>query len=195
VLNDSSDFTPVSLNITPQGTSNAGSNPTIEKLKTALDVAVNVGFIVGSGLEKGPAAVEEGLPALEADIPALEPALNKAGQEFENIVSKLRGAGEAIKDGEFSIINWENYPEKLPQPEGTFRLIQGDEYDAARAAANRANQSIHAADPSLKGMQIHEIQPIKFDGSPTDIANKIPLSPEHAGTTTWWRMLQRGLEK
>ena len=106
------------------------------------------------------------------------------------------GAGKTVKDGEFSIINWENYPEKLPQPEGPFRLIQGDEYDAARATANRANQSIHAADPSLKGMQIHEIQPVKFDGSPTDISNKIPLSPlEHAGATTWWRMIQRGLEK
>lgn len=75
-------------------------------------------------------------------------------------------------------------------------MIDGDEYDTARSAANQANRALHSADPSLKGMQIHEIQPVKFDGNPTDIANKIPLTPsEHAKATTWWRMLQRKLEK
>ncbi len=104
-------------------------------------------------------------------------------------------ASVAVKEGEFSIINWKNYSENLLRPQGPFRLIQGEEYDAARAAANQTNSAIHAADPSLKGMQIHEIQPIKFGGSPTGISNKIPLSPlEHARATTWWRILQRMLE-
>ena len=31
--------------------------------------------------------------------------------------------------------------------------------------------------PHLKGLQIHEVHPVKFGGSPTDPANKIYLSP------------------
>jgi len=106
------------------------------------------------------------------------------------------GAGKAVKNGEFSISNWDNYPTNTPKPEGPFKMIEGSEYDAARNAANQANRAMHTADPSLNGMQIHEIQPVKFGGSPTDITNKIPLSPlEHAKATTWWRQLQREMQK
>jgi hypothetical protein len=75
-------------------------------------------------------------------------------------------------------------------------LLEGDEYATARAAANQANRAMHAADPTLDGLQIHEIQPVKFGGSPTDPLNKIPLTPAvHARATTWWNQLQRGLTK
>jgi hypothetical protein len=74
-------------------------------------------------------------------------------------------------------------------------LLQGDEYNESRTAANRANRAIHNADSSLKGMHIHEIQPVKFGGSPIDMSNKIALSlSEHAKATSWWRALQRHLE-
>jgi hypothetical protein len=47
----------------------------------------------------------------------------------------------------------------------------------------------------LKGLQIHEIQPVKFGGSPVDSANKIALDPlDHAQYTVWWNRLQRGLD-
>lgn len=108
---------------------------------------------------------------------------------------RAEGVGEAVKEGEFSIINWENYSENIPQQEGPFRLVQGEEYDAARAAANQANRALHEADPSLEGMQIHEIQPVKFGGSPTDLANKIALTPpEHMQYTIWWNRLLRNLK-
>ena len=120
---------------------------------------------------------------------------NATAQAENAITQAVEGVGKVGQDGEFSIINWDNYPENIPQPQGPFRLINGEEYDAARAAANQTNRAIHAADPSLEGMQIHEIQPVKFAGSPTDITNKIPLTPlEHARVTTWWRVLQRMLE-
>jgi RHS repeat-associated protein len=96
--------------------------------------------------------------------------------------------------GDFSISNWEGYPADIPQPAGPFRVIGGDEYAAARNAANNANRAVHRADASLAGKQIHEIQPVKFNGSPTDAANKIALAPaEHTAVTTWWASFLRGL--
>ncbi len=101
----------------------------------------------------------------------------------------------ALKEGSFSIVDWSGYPANLPKPTGPFRLLEGAEYDAARAEANAANRAMHQADPSLNGLQLHEIQPVKFGGSPTDPLNKIPLTPQqHAPATTWWNQLQRNLE-
>ena len=98
-------------------------------------------------------------------------------------------------EGSFSISNWSNYPAGVPKPTGPFRLIGGEEYDAARSAANSANRALHKADPLFDGLQLHEIQPVKFGGSPTDPLNKIPLTPaEHAPVTSWWNQLQRSLE-
>ena len=96
----------------------------------------------------------------------------------------------------FKIKNCGKYPDNLPKPKGPFRLLEGSEYEEARAAANTVNRAIHEADPLLNGKQIHEIQPVKFGGSPTDPSNKIPLTPsEHAKATTWWRRLQREFEQ
>jgi hypothetical protein len=106
--------------------------------------------------------------------------------------------GVAIEEdeaaGEFVISDWEGYPADVPVPEGSFRIVAGEEYSEARAAANNANRAMHRADPSLTGKQIHEIKPVKFGGSPTDPANKVPLSPtKHAEVTTWWNRLLRTL--
>ncbi len=85
-------------------------------------------------------------------------------------------AAESVAEGSFSITKqgWQGYPSnpKVPKPEGrTFRLLQGAEKDAERKAANNANRAAHRADPSLAGKEIHEIQPVKLGGSPTDPAN------------------------
>jgi hypothetical protein len=97
--------------------------------------------------------------------------------------------------GEFSLTEkaFENYPKgKAAKPKGPFRILEGDEYAAARAEADAANRSIHAKNPMLKGKQIHEVHPVKFGGSPTDPKNKIALSPtEHQQYTTFWRRLLR----
>ena len=122
--------------------------------------------------------------------------VNKAFTDEPVSWNATEGAGNAAKNGEFSIINWDNYPNNLPKPDGPFRLIEGVEYDTARGVANQTNQAMHTANPTLKGMQIHEIHPVKFGGSAADISNKIPLTPsEHAKATTWWRMLQKDLQK
>ncbi|RME56046.1 HNH endonuclease [Candidatus Parcubacteria bacterium] len=98
-----------------------------------------------------------------------------------------------VEEGSFSIIDWAGYPNG-PKPEGPFRILEGEEYEKARKAANSVNRAMHRANPSLQGLQIHEIHPIKFGGSPTDLTNKIPLTrPEHAQYTTWWNRLLRNL--
>ncbi len=58
----------------------------------------------------------------------------------------------------------------------------------ARNLANSTNQSLRNSNPSFfKGLEIHEIQPVKFNGSPTDLTNKLFLSPtEHKSYTKYW---------
>lgn len=98
--------------------------------------------------------------------------------------------------GEFNVASWSGYPRGVPQPGGTLRLVEGAEYSEARSAANAANRALHAGDPALAGQHIHEIQPVKFGGSPTSLANKIPLSPsQHAEVTTWWNRLLRSMRE
>ena len=98
--------------------------------------------------------------------------------------------------GDFSISDWTDYPEGVPRPAGPFNLLFGDAYDAARSAANAANRGLHLSDPgTYGGMDIHENQPVKFGGSPTDLENKIPLPrSKHSLCTNWWNALQRGIE-
>lgn len=60
---------------------------------------------------------------------------------------------------------------------------------------NAVSSHLWATDPNT-GMEIHEIQPVKFGGSPTDISNKIPLptSVHRSEVTPWWNDMQRSIE-
>lgn len=47
----------------------------------------------------------------------------------------------------------------------------------------------------MAGLEIHEIQPIKFGGNPASLANKTLLPDSiHDAYTVWWNQLQYGLE-
>jgi hypothetical protein len=96
------------------------------------------------------------------------------------------------EEGSFSIIDWRGYPANLPKPKGPFRLLEGKEYTTARGSANNANRAYRNASPeSVAGKEVHEIQPVKFGGSPTGPANKLPLTAaEHGSVSGWWRKLQ-----
>ncbi len=116
-----------------------------------------------------------------------EGALTTAGALVEE--------GEAL-DGSFSIWDWEGYPEGIPKPRGPFRLIEGEEYAAARNAANNANRAIREeADLVGKGVNVHELTPVKFGGSPTDLSNKIILDASfHASQVTpWWNKIMNSI--
>ena len=133
-----------------------------------------------------------GLSALIGAVGA--PVLGKVSGSV-GLVFRSGPAADATGDG-IRIADWSGYPESLLKPTGPFNLLSGDEYAAARAAANSANRALRAeADGGLDGLQIHEIQPVKWGGDPTDIANKLAIPPElHYEVTAWWNALQRALE-
>ena len=110
---------------------------------------------------------------------------------------RSRYTGSSLRWGSFSISHWAGYPEGVPKPKGPFRLLTGEEYKAARKAANAANKKLRQANPGrYAGKDIHEIHPVKFGGSPTDPANKIALDrAKHREVTDWWGRLQRDLEQ
>ena len=99
--------------------------------------------------------------------------------------------------GEFSISDWSGYPAGIPRPEGPLRLIEGAEYDAARKAANQANRHIRRSNDLIgKPVDVHEIKPVKFGGSPTDLDNKLIIDRDlhRQEVTPWWNEFQDYLE-
>jgi hypothetical protein len=165
---------------------------TFAKIKAALSGYANK---VASG---NPRAIGLGLfEAASSIFPVAK--LSKLDKIADVAKATIKGADNIpnLPNGSFSITEqgFKGYPAGLPKPAGPFRLLQGAEYDAARKAANNANRAAHRADASLAGKQIHEIQPVKFGGSPTNAANKVPLTPQqHSPFTTWWSRLQRSLK-
>jgi len=107
--------------------------------------------------------------------------------------------GGAALDGSFSIteLGWQGYPKGIPRPKGPFRLLQGEEYAAARAAANDANKAL-SNELGLRGkfVDIHEITPVKFGGSPTNINNKMFLDRtfHQSQVTPFWNKIMNGIQ-
>jgi hypothetical protein len=145
------------------------------------------GALAGDFANAAPELAEDVESALASDA---APAIVDTGS------SVTADATTTLADGSFSISDWNGYPDYLPMPEGPFRLLKGEEYEAARSAADAANRALRAENPGLQGWEIHEIQPVKFGGSPTAIDNKFPLPPSvHRGEVTpWWNQLQRDIE-
>ena len=146
-------------------------------------------------LAAGPAG--EGA-ALAADS-VLKLALPSSnGEVIENFNTALMGmvAGVDLPTGEFSIIKWQGFPEGVPKPTGPFRILAGEEYQVARSTANNANRVLRSGDATLAGKQIHEIQPVKLNGSPTNVTNKVALPPQdHAKVTTWFNRFLRQMKE
>ena len=139
-------------------------------------------------------------PAFQPDLPDAADAGRQAAGLL--LMGRFGAAGDAgvaaseIKAGSFSIVDWSGYPSGVPQPTGLFRLIEGDEYDAARSAANAANREMRQ-DLSLVGkpVDVHEVKPVKFGGSPTDAANKVvlPRDLHRQEVTPWWNQMMRDI--
>jgi hypothetical protein len=92
----------------------------------------------------------------------------------------------------FRIVGWKNYPSWATRPTGWMRPINGAEYAASGGAKTATNGGIRrGSGGQLGGYDIHEWQPTKFNGSPTDLANKAALPEEmHSELTIWWYGLQ-----
>jgi filamentous hemagglutinin len=99
-----------------------------------------------------------------------------------------------VKSGSFSVVDWAGYPANLPKITGPVNLIEGAEYTAARRVADVTNNGLREGF-GFRGveMDIHEIQPVKFGGSPTDPLNKmlLPIDLHRQVVTPFWNQLQR----
>jgi hypothetical protein len=131
----------------------------------------------------------------EEQARALEGLLEEIDSERKKEDNQVKKRGIVLLDkGYFQIINWTGYPEG-EIPSGPFIMLEGEEYNAARKLANNVNASLHKQNSSYDGMQIHEIHPIKFGGSPTGQDNKIILTPpEHIAYTNFWNLLLKNLK-
>ena len=123
-------------------------------------------------------------------------AVNIQSSQFASAAGAEGIAKGAAKSGEFSIVDWNDYPAGVPKPQGPFRLVEGAEYDTARKAANQANNQLRQTN-NLRGqpVEVHEVQPVKFGGSPTDLSNKIIIDKalHRQEISPWWGRLQRDL--
>ena len=120
-------------------------------------------------------------------------AAERGGVAAEVATERTAVGGAAdLRSGSFSISDWSAYPAGVPRPQGPFRIVEGAEYDAARTAANKANAATRR-EQGLVGqpVDVHEIQPVKFGGSPTDPANKAipPRDVHRQQVTPWWSQL------
>ena len=121
----------------------------------------------------------------------------------------------------FDICDWTDYPavkgrpiergpdgtikmgteQTVPRPQGPFRLRPGKEKDVGSYYANARKEADAASDSIQRalgrpGVEIHELQPVKFGGSPTDISNKWALAhDQHTPLSTFFRRIQRQVEK
>lgn len=69
-------------------------------------------------------------------------------------------------------------------------------YYEAKNDCNIINRQLRKNDPTLKGLQIHEIEPVKLGGNPTDTTNKTFLTrEEHAKVVIWWNRKIREIRK
>ena len=94
--------------------------------------------------------------------------------------------------GTFIIKDWSDYPDDyvpVPDQNKVWTFLEGDEYNSARDSANIFNRNMRAADPyyANNGLEIHEIEPVKMGGSPTDINNKTAIQSQvHRRYVTPW---------
>ena len=104
--------------------------------------------------------------------------------------------------GTFIIKDWSKYPDDyvpLPNKNKEWRLLEGDEYELARRQANEANKNIRNGDNyySDNRLEIHEIEPVKFGGSPIDLDNKTAIQGRvhRKYVTPWWNKIRNEVKK
>ena len=104
--------------------------------------------------------------------------------------------------GTFIIKDWSDYPDDyvpVPDQNKVWTFLEGDEYNSARDSANIFNRNMRAADPyyANNGLEIHEIEPVKMGGSPTDINNKTSIQSQvhRRYVTPWWNKIRDEVKK
>lgn len=98
----------------------------------------------------------------------------------------------------FQITDWSDYPDDyvpMPNQNQTFVMLEGQDYNSARDQANKVNAATRRSDSyySDNNLEIHEVVPVKFGGSPTDPNNKVAIQAQaHRGyVTPWWNKIKK----
>ena len=109
------------------------------------------------------------------------------------------------KTGTFKIDDWSAYPDDyvpLPDKNKIWTFLEGEEYEIARKKANGANRNLRKSDNyySDNRLEIHEVEPVKFGGSPADLTNKTAIQGQahRKYVTPWWNKIRdevKGLKK
>ena len=169
----------------------------------------------GKGVWNGGVSLVEGVLNLFAGAPYLEdrdynPFLSGVRAQYDTpvfgaAIEVLTGVGafKVLGDvgaarpmaptgepGAFSIVDWGGYSGRCAK---TARHVPAvgrcGVRGSFRAAANQANSALRK-EQGLVGKQVdvHEIKPVKFNGSPTDPANKVvlPRDIHRQQVTPWW---------
>lgn len=119
-------------------------------------------------------------------------------------VSKVNSKIEIVDKNNktFKINDWSDYPDDyvpLPDKNKTWELLEGDAYNDARKAANNANAKITKQNPDIRAneLEIHEVEPVKFGGSPTDLANKVGIQGKahRKYVTPWWNRIRDAVKE
>ena len=110
------------------------------------------------------------------------------------IVDKEKGA--------FIIKDWSDYPDDyvpVPDKNKVWTFLEGDEYNSARDSANTFNRNMRSDDLYYANnrLEIHEIEPVKMGGSPTDINNKTAIQSQvhRRYVTPWWNKIRDEVKK
>ncbi|RUV32837.1 hypothetical protein EOB49_32730 [Mesorhizobium sp. M7A.F.Ca.MR.148.00.0.0] len=139
----------------------------------------------------GKSAIPRAIESTSASVPEGKVAEDVLGKSADEAVRPEVAAD--LPSGSFSMSDWADYPiGVVPKPEGPFIRLEGTEHKAARKVADKANRIIRRK-RGLVGqpVDVHEIKPVKFGGSPTDAANKVILPREvhQQQVTPWWNKL------
>ena len=161
---------------------------------------------------KGIDGVTEGAGNLAEDVGKAGKGLEGAAKGAE---SAAEDAGKVVESGSSSIVeivdeekgtfiikDWSDYPDDyvpVPDQNKVWTFLEGDEYNSARDSANIFNRNMRAADPyyANNGLEIHEIEPVKMGGSPTDINNKTAIQSQvhRRYVTPWWNKIRDEVKK
>ncbi|SHL81060.1 RHS repeat-associated core domain-containing protein, partial [Anaerocolumna jejuensis DSM 15929] len=140
-------------------------------------------------------------------IPAEQEAAKKLNIDIANKGSGTSRIEVVDSDaGTFRITDWSEYPDEyvpLPDKNKEWVLLEGDKYESARKQANEINKNIRKGDSyySDNRLEIHEVEPVKFGGSPTDLTNKTAIQGQahRKYVTPWWNKIRdeakKGLNK
>ena len=135
------------------------------------------------------------------------PPMNNGGYLNLDAFKRKSGSSSIVEivdkeKGTFIIKDWSNYPDDyvpVPDKNKVWTFLEGDEYNSARDSANTFNRNMRSADPyyANNGLEIHEIEPVKMGGSPTDINNKTAIQSQvhRRYVTPWWNKIRDEVKK